>query len=267
MLKERAKILALANQLLDAALAAGAAYLAQRLEAGLSGLDADAFAAGAVTAFAAAAAVAAARFQGLYESQRRRTLRQVTASAAWVQLKVALPVWLVAAAGARRPCLAMGPLYAGLALPLYALKYLLLHASLRYARHWGYDVRRLVIVGTSARARSHAGALRRRDEWGLHVIGHLDETALFETPAPVIEEPWRPGVVTALAPVSRMADILSRQVVDEVMFVLPSQLLSAAEPYLRWLETRGTSTTARTRCSRPDTWPRPSRTTGAPSPC
>ncbi len=241
MLKEHAKLFARLNQCADALSAAAAAGASSHLAGAFVGAAASWGRDVALGACGAAALVLIARFEGLYESQRRDPIAVIAGKAALAALKMGL-VLLVAAAcaghgGAAAPV--VGVLAGALAALALIAKYAALHAALRSARLRGYDTRNVLVVGTSARAVAHAADLARRGPWGLVVRGHLDERALCE--GLQLAADWQPGAAAARAPLAALAETLAREVVDEVLFVLPSQCLPAAEPYLRLLEAQGTS--------------------------
>lgn len=235
ILKERAKALAHVNQAADAVLAAACACAA--------GLPAGAR--GAVLwglgAAAAAATLLLARFEGLYESQRRRRLGAIVAACAPVQLKTAAVVTVVAVCAGVPLWALAGGVYAAAAVLLFAAKTTVLHLALRRLRLLGYDTRRVIVVGTSARAAAYAADVAGHGEWGYRVAGHLDERALLPPGAAPCDAAWRPGAVATDGPVAALADVLRREVVDEVIFVLPGESLPASEPFLRMLEEHGTS--------------------------
>jgi len=85
---------------------------------------------------------------------------------------------------------------------------------LRALRHRGHNTRFLLIVGTNERAIEFAECIRERSEFGIHIVGFVDE-------------PW-PGVAkfeetghTLCCSLAGLADFLRHQVVDEVAIYLP----------------------------------------------
>jgi len=239
MLKEHATLFARLNQCTDALAAGAAAGAAARFAALAAGAEPSWRQDGLLALCAAAALPLIARFDGLYESHRRDRIAAVAGAAALAALKTAV-VLLPAGALAGHPAAgAAAVLGAAAAMLALAAKYAALHGILRTARLRGYDQRRVLMVGTSAEAAAYAGALAARGGWGLAVIDHLDESPLLGEPGAA--GPWRPGAVSARAPVTALAEVLAREVVDEVVFVLPSASLPAAEPHLRLLEARGVS--------------------------
>ncbi|HAK97023.1 MAG TPA: sugar transferase [Planctomycetes bacterium] len=239
MLKEHATLFARLNQCADA-LAAGAAAGASAHIASIAAAAAPSWRQDGVLALCAAAALPLiARFDGLYESRRRDRIAAVAGTVGLAALKTAvvlLPAGALIGHPAAGAAAVLGAAAAALAL---VVKYAALHALLRTARLRGYDVRRVLVVGTSAEAAAYAGTLAAHGGWGLAVAGHLDERPLLGGGG--VPAAWRPGAAAARAPVTALADVLAREAVDEVVFVLPSACLPAAEPYLRLLEAHGTS--------------------------
>jgi exopolysaccharide biosynthesis polyprenyl glycosylphosphotransferase len=83
------------------------------------------------------------------------------------------------------------------------------------------NVRRVLIVGTGARARRLAEAVIRRAEWGIHIIGHLDP------------DPARAGTRVLGSPVLGTVDdigsVLQEHVVDQVLIAVPREMIGAVE--------------------------------------
>jgi exopolysaccharide biosynthesis polyprenyl glycosylphosphotransferase len=78
-------------------------------------------------------------------------------------------------------------------------------AVLRQFRLHGRNLRRMVIVGTGARARQMADLIAEHPELGYQLIGFIDN----------VNEP------DVLGPLDQMAQILSQNVVDEMLIALP----------------------------------------------
>ena len=87
---------------------------------------------------------------------------------------------------------------------LFAIR-VLKRVVLRQFRLRGRNLRRVVIVGTGARAQQMASLINDHPELGYYLIGFIDNVR-------------EPGVV---GPLDRMAEILSSNVVDEMMIALP----------------------------------------------
>jgi exopolysaccharide biosynthesis polyprenyl glycosylphosphotransferase len=241
LLKAHAKFFAGLNQCADSLSAAAAGGAASYFVGTLAGTAAAWERDGALALCGAAALVPIARFGGLYESQRRERLGVIAGRAASAALKLGLVLLVVAACAGHggTAAAAVGALGAVLTALVLVAKYAALHALLRSARLRGYDTRNVLVVGTSAESVDYAARLARHGPWGLALCGHLDERALcdgFE-----LAESWRPGKAAARAPLAALEAMLAREVIDEVVFVLPGPCFSASEPYLRLLEAHGTS--------------------------
>ena len=83
------------------------------------------------------------------------------------------------------------------------------------------NVRRVLIVGTGARAARLAEAVIRKSEWGIHIIGHLDP------------DPARVGSRVLGSPVLGTVDdisaVLHEHVVDQVLLAVPREMIGAVE--------------------------------------
>ena len=124
----------------------------------------------------------------LYDSQRRRTLLQMV-----VRLLVAgcISTALIALA----TNLVQPPVMTFFALTVGGLQWLVLtairlcaHTLMRVARRKGRNYRNVMIVGTGPRARQALGVIRRHPEWGLRIIGFLDEVNLKMLVCSVLED-------------------------------------------------------------------------------
>jgi exopolysaccharide biosynthesis polyprenyl glycosylphosphotransferase len=239
MLKEHAKLFAGLNRCADAAVAGAAAGASAQLVGALAG-GAGAWERDALCVLCGGAAfVVLARFEGLYESQRRGRIAAVAGKAALAALKAGLLLVAVGALAGLDHAAAAGALCGALMALALVGKYAALHALLRSARLRGYDARYVLIVGTSAEAAAYAARIAAHGPWGLVLRGHLDARAFSD--GAVLAPEWRPGAVAGRAPAAELERVLAREVVDEVVFVLPSCALPAAEPSLRMLEAQGMS--------------------------
>ena len=83
------------------------------------------------------------------------------------------------------------------------------------------NIRRVLIVGTGARAMRLAETLIRQSEWGIHIIGHLDP------------DPTRVGTRVLGSPVLGTLDdigsVLRAHVVDQVLIAIPRDMVSGVE--------------------------------------
>jgi exopolysaccharide biosynthesis polyprenyl glycosylphosphotransferase len=110
-----------------------------------------------------------------------------------------------------------------------------LYSLIAYTRKQGYNYRRLLIVGTGKRAAHFIGKIRAHPEWGLKIIGVLDyEHDRICTEFKDIE---------VLGMLKDMEKILRREMIDEVIFIVPRSKLVEIENYLYICETMGVKTT------------------------
>jgi exopolysaccharide biosynthesis polyprenyl glycosylphosphotransferase len=90
---------------------------------------------------------------------------------------------------------------------------------------------RVLIIGTGERAREMAQDLKKRAEWGINIVGHLDP------------DPRRVGADIDGAPVigtvKNISECLKKNVVDEVIIAIPRSLLEDAEPIAHACEEEG----------------------------
>jgi exopolysaccharide biosynthesis polyprenyl glycosylphosphotransferase len=103
---------------------------------------------------------------------------------------------------------------------LVAEKYFLISA-LKYFRKRGFVQRRIVVVGTGKRAVGVIQRIKSHPEWGLRILGVIDD------------EPGR-GVssvagVEMIGTLDVIGDILKKNAVDEVIVVVPRSRLSSIE--------------------------------------
>lgn len=98
-------------------------------------------------------------------------------------------------------------------------------------RRRGLNYRQMLVVGTGRRAQGFIETVRRHSEWGLRVIGLVDE------------DPARRGDVIAGCPVlgslDDVSDIIHTRVVDEIVFVVPHSWFSKIEPVMQACEIAG----------------------------
>lgn len=126
-------------------------------------------------------------------------------------------------------------LFLGMSLLLIMLEKTVQFALMHYIRRRGHNHHRLLIVGTGPRAARFIARIRKHPEWGLQVIGAIDD------------EPGR-GLLTVdgvdiIGNIQDIQDILHRCAVDEVTFVVPRSRLSSVEQALHECETEGVVTT------------------------
>ena len=157
----------------------------------------------------------------LYESQRVIPLDQVisrllvagtfstvllsaTAFALGARVPVAFPIWF----GATQ-------------ITLLASERLAVFAGLRLLRRFGRNSRNVLVVGSGPRAASVTRLVARHPEWGLRVVGYVDDC---DQPVdPEIPE----GRVQKLIEVPRL---LQEEVIDEVVIACPRTMLNQLIP-------------------------------------
>jgi len=90
---------------------------------------------------------------------------------------------------------------------------------------------RVIIIGTGERAEELARGLKKRAEWGIDIVGHLDP------------DPAKVGSVINGAPVlgtvQNISECLKNNVVDEVIIAITRSLLENAEPIAQACEEEG----------------------------
>jgi exopolysaccharide biosynthesis polyprenyl glycosylphosphotransferase len=159
----------------------------------------------------------------LYRSQRRASLLrhvlQLTGVGALVTFVMALVCF---ASGA--PVATVFPFALGASqLAIVAGTRAFAHLGLRGLRRSGRNYRNVLIVGSGPRALAARGVLESHPEWGLRLVGYLDETD-----APVVD---------GIAPeqVHKLVDLpqlLTDDVVDEVVIACPRSMLASLAPVI-----------------------------------
>jgi len=101
----------------------------------------------------------------------------------------------------------------------------------RYIRKYGYNTRNILIIGTGARARHFIDLVNTHAEWGLKILGLVDE------------DPARKGEAvngsTVLGSLEDVPSIVHNNVVDEVIFIVPRSWLDRIEKVMRFCDTEG----------------------------
>ena len=166
----------------------------------------------------------------LYESQRRRTVVQMLSRLA---LAGAISTALVATA----VVLAGAPVWPAFALVVGLGQFTVLSAirlsglaGVRVMRRRGHNFRNVLIVGTGTRARHVLYQLQRHPEWGLRVIGFMDE---HDTPHD-IRIP-----ATRVYKFVDLQDVIRDEVVDEVIVACPRSMLGSIGPVVAVCATAG----------------------------
>jgi exopolysaccharide biosynthesis polyprenyl glycosylphosphotransferase len=160
-------------------------------------------------------------FLGLYQSQRRQSVSTYLARFTGASLFVTLAMTGLATA-LRAPVDPIFPMVLGGAqlLVVGALRTATLLA-LRTLRGTGRNSRYVLIVGTGPRAAGARAVLEQNRQWGLQVVGYLDE----------IDAPIAPGIdpqkVHKLMDLPRL---LREKVIDEVVVACPRSMLASLGP-------------------------------------
>lgn len=101
----------------------------------------------------------------------------------------------------------------------------------KYVRKKGYNYRNILLVGTGKRAQVFISLVEKHSEWGLKIIGLVDEDK--DKVGQLIN---RHKVIGTFG---NMADILHNNVVDNVVFVVPRLWLEKIESLIRLCEIEG----------------------------
>jgi exopolysaccharide biosynthesis polyprenyl glycosylphosphotransferase len=158
---------------------------------------------------------------GLYESQRRRPLGEIFRR---LILAATVPAaFLVGATWAMRaPVALVFPLYCagGQALAIVCLR-VVVFTGLRGMRRLGRNYRSLLIVGSGPRAMGALEAVERHPEWGLRVVGFVDDSDI----------PVDPGIPsTQIHKFIDFPDLVRQVVIDEVIVACPRSMLEHIVP-------------------------------------
>ena len=101
----------------------------------------------------------------------------------------------------------------------------------RHIRKKGYNFRSILIIGTGKRAQRFIDVVHKHEEWGLKVIGLVDEDVS------------KVGSVVAghkvLGSFKDVPDIIHNNIVDEVVFVVPRLWLHKIEEIMHFCEAEG----------------------------
>jgi exopolysaccharide biosynthesis polyprenyl glycosylphosphotransferase len=106
---------------------------------------------------------------------------------------------------------------------------------IRDRRRRGLDVRQLLLIGTGRRAAEFAGRIHAHPEWGLRVVGALEDEKGRSVD--------KVDGVDVIGYVEDLPDILRRVTVDEVAIVVPRLRLSSVEKAIRDCEIEGVPVT------------------------
>ncbi len=157
----------------------------------------------------------------LYESQRRRGVGQVLARLLFAgtisTVLLAAVITLVSAPVAWTFPLAVGAAQCAVLASIRAVAMF----AMRAFRRRGHNTRYVLIVGSGTRARHVLQVLQRHREWGLRVVGFLDDG----------DSPHDPRIPTdRIRKLIELPSILKEQVIDEVIVACPRSMLGNLGP-------------------------------------
>ncbi len=107
----------------------------------------------------------------------------------------------------------------------------LIMSFFRQIRKKGYNFRRILVVGTGPRAQKFMKLIRERGEWGLKIIGLIDEDRRL-----IGEEL---SGFRVLGTLSDVPSIAHENAVDEVMFIVPRSWFYKIDKVIAFCETEG----------------------------
>lgn len=113
---------------------------------------------------------------------------------------------------------------------------LLIYFAMHEARKRGYNLRRLLIVGTGRRAVQFMNKIEGHPEWGFKIVGAIDYEDVHV--GKTID-----GGIKVMGSLDALPKILESCAIDEVIFIVPRSQLGQIENYLYICETRGIKTT------------------------
>lgn len=101
----------------------------------------------------------------------------------------------------------------------------------RYQRKKGLNTRNILVIGTGKRAQYFANLINKHSEWGIHIVGLVDEDA---NKANTILCGHK-----VIGTFKDVPNIIKDNVVDEVMFIVPRSWLSKIEDLMYRCEIEG----------------------------
>jgi exopolysaccharide biosynthesis polyprenyl glycosylphosphotransferase len=122
-------------------------------------------------------------------------------------------------------------LFASVSFILISVEKLAIRRAAQNARSRGFNFRTVVLAGTGPKARSLAEFLGAHPYWGFRVLGYLEDRPGGEM---ALDGRWR-----RLGTIGELADLLSREVVDEVIFVIERGRLEDFEEAMLAAENHG----------------------------
>ncbi len=168
---------------------------------------------------------------GMYESFRVKRIRHVF----WIILKVMVFGFLffvsfmyIFDTPVNKTTVMLSFLFTGW---LIFVEKFILTIFLRYIRMRGLNYRNILIFGTGKRAQDFVSLIEKHNEWGLKIIGMIDED--------VSKKHQVVKGYQVLGAFNDVESIVHNNVVDEVVFVVPRSWLTRIEPVMKFLETEG----------------------------
>ncbi len=158
---------------------------------------------------------------GLYDSQRLRSLDQLIVR---LVLAGAFSTLVVTAAAfiSKAPVGPRFPVVFGLTqFALLTAERLTVFGVLRVARRVGRNTRNVIVVGTGPRAAGVLDTITTHPEWGLRIVGFVDDVDIPMDPLIPSERVFK---------LVEMPDLLRSHVIDEVLVATPRSMLSEVLP-------------------------------------
>jgi exopolysaccharide biosynthesis polyprenyl glycosylphosphotransferase len=227
MLRVRAEGLFRANITLDVAQASTVFIATLSISGPRLEIPADANAVGlAILALVACLAWPALLDQfGAYASQRRTSLAEMLARVVLVGSLTGLLITATAFAVGVRPAARFALVCSGAQALVIGASRIAIYTVLRTLRRLGRNTRNVLVVGSGARARDAQAVIQEHPEWGLRVIGFVDEG----------DYPFDPRLIEggsdlAVHKIQAIPDLLRERVVDEVIVACPRSMLGTIAP-------------------------------------
>jgi len=114
---------------------------------------------------------------------------------------------------------------------LFALEKTLLLWGFHYVRKMGKNYRNMLVIGSGRRAQKFIELVDSHREWGLRIIGLLDED--------LTKKGSKVCGYKVIGSMIDLPDILHNSVVDEVFFIVPRSWINAIADVILFLETEG----------------------------
>ncbi len=163
----------------------------------------------------------ALRRAGLFASQRRRSLTDVLRRLALAGLVCTVLVAAAAFAASAPLSHAFPFVYGALQFAVLAPTRLGVLAVLRRVRRRGRNYRNVLIVGSGPRARRLEADIERHPDWGLRIVGFVDDRQPPVDPDLPVVEVYKPA---------ELPDLFRSEVIDEVIVACPRSMLAEIGP-------------------------------------